>query len=227
MSECILEAKEIAKSVGEPQPIQILKGLSIKVSRGESLAIMGRSGEGKTTLLHILGSLDTPCSGTVMIAGKDVARSDRNLVRQQHVGFIFQSFHLLQDYTALENVLMPARIARKSCLKHSEACERAEALLEAVGLSHRKNEMAKVLSGGEKQRVTIARALCNNPDLILADEPTGNLDQHTSDQIHELLISLCEKEGKTVVIVTHDPDLAGLCSRNAVLQDGALHCRSL
>lgn len=218
----IFEAKEIHKSFTRPQVQKILKGISLQVNPGESFAITGSSGEGKSTLLHILGTLDTPTSGEIIVAGQRVSRLNHNMIRQKYLGFIFQSFHLLQDYTALENVLMPAMIARKSTARGSEAYERGCALLESVGLSHRIYHSSKLLSGGEKQRVGIARALCNDPDLILADEPTGNLDHKTSSQIHEILMRLTQEENKALILVTHDHELASLCSHRCHLQDGLI-----
>ena len=212
----ILQAKNIKKIFTNPVQLEILSGIDFTVEPGQSVAIMGRSGEGKTTLLHILGTLEKATSGTLEIAGKN--GWERSLeVRNQHIGFVFQGFHLLEEESALENVLMPARIGRRGSLMRPEA----ERLLQKVGLAQRSGYNVKQLSGGERQRVAIARALCNDPDIILADEPTGNLDKQTADGIHELLFSFV-KEGKALVVVTHDPSLAALCDKTLYLRGGVL-----
>jgi lipoprotein-releasing system ATP-binding protein len=211
----VLKAKGLHKSFYNPHEIQILKGVDLEVQQGETLAITGRSGEGKSTLLQILGTLDTPTQGTIEICGQEITRFNVSHIRNSRIAFIFQSFHLLEDYTAIENVMMPARIGRKNI---SEA--HAKQLLEYVGLSDRANFGAKLLSGGEKQRVAIARALCNNPDIIFADEPSGNLDQHTAESIHGLLMRYAHENKKSLVFVTHDPDLAKLW--HAILHQGSL-----
>lgn len=221
--EAVLQAKELTKVFEHPVPTQILKGLSLCVDRGETVAIMGTSGEGKTTLLHILGTLESASSGEISIAGRPLSQNKRSELLNRHIGFIFQSFHLLEDYTVIENVLMPARIGRRATGPGSEAYQRAQALLEEVGLTHRLEHMTKLLSGGEKQRVAIARALCNDPDLILADEPTGNLDHENSAKIADLLFSVVQRDPrKAMVIVTHDPKLAANCDRTLILRDGKL-----
>jgi lipoprotein-releasing system ATP-binding protein len=222
MKEVILQAKELRKTFYRPAQVQILKGLDLTVNRGETVAIMGRSGEGKSTLLQILGTLEVPCAGHLEIGGQRVSQFNRSRIRNHKLGFIFQSFHLLDDYTALENVLMPARIARKSTSPKGQAYQRACSLLRHVGLENRLHFNTKLLSGGEKQRVAIARALCNDPDIIMADEPSGNLDKETARQIHELLLDLSQSQGKTLIIVTHDPALADMCSTRYQLVDGAL-----
>ena len=183
---------------------------------------MGSSGEGKSTLLHILGTLEQPSSGQLEICGQPTDTSSLPSLRNRHIGFIFQSFNLLEEDTVLDNVLMPARIAREPTHSRSPAYRRALQLLEKVGLSSRIRFLAKLLSGGEKQRVAIARALLNNPDLILADEPSGNLDYGNSQAIHQLLLMLTKEEGKTLVIVTHDSELASLCDKTYQLKDGKL-----
>lgn len=218
----ILEAKNIHKSFYFPVKTAVLKGINLAVSRGESLAITGRSGEGKSTLLQLLGTLEMPCEGTLEIAGQLVTPYSHSIIRNRHISFIFQSFHLLEDYTALENVLMPARIARKNCAIGSEAYNHACGLLDKVGLGNRRNFLTKLLSGGEKQRVAIARALCNDPDLIFADEPSGNLDKQTATQIHELLLNLTRQNNRSLIIVTHDQDLAQQCDRRCNLLNGQL-----
>ena len=207
----ILKAKNITKSYAK---LQVLSGVSLSVKFGESIAICGRSGEGKTTLLHILGTLEEPDSGEIEIAGKRLTRSTAPHIRNEEVGFIFQAYNLLDDFTALENVLMPARIARKTPSR-----QKGLELLSLVGLEAKADLPAKLLSGGERQRVAISRALCNDPNLILADEPTGNLDRGNGRKIAELLISL--KKG--LVIVTHDPEIAALCDHRYLLQEGRLN----
>lgn len=222
MANIILEAKNIYKSYHYPREVTLLKGLNLVVERGETIAIMGRSGQGKSTLLQILGTLEKPSQGNLSIAGQAIGSFNCGKIRNQHIAFIFQSFHLLEDYTALENILMPARIARKSTSVKSQAYEHALRLLERVGLSQRAHFNTKLLSGGEKQRVAIARALCNDPDIIFADEPSGNLDKQTAQDIHQILMNFAHEKSKTLIVVTHDPDLAKLCSKTYVLDDGRL-----
>lgn len=217
-----LKATKLFKSFYKPACVQILQNTDLTVYAGDSIAIMGRSGEGKSTLLQILGTLDNPCSGVLEIDGEPITTWNKSKIRNLKLGFIFQSFHLLEDYSALENVLMPAKIARKPTSAHSVAHTRAQELLNYVGLSHRMEFNTKLLSGGEKQRVAIARALCNDPQIILADEPSGNLDKQTSDQIHQLLIDLVHVYKKTLIIVTHNHDLAQLCAHNYTLSKGSL-----
>lgn len=221
--DIILQAEEIQKSYYQPHHISILKGINLTVKRGETVAIIGRSGEGKSTLLQVLGTLDSPCKGTLKIGGQQVSSWNKSAVRNKHIAFIFQTFHLLDDYSAIDNVLMPAKIGRKSTGIDSDAYARAEALLAHVGLKDRMDYNTKLLSGGEKQRVAIARAFCNNPDLILADEPTGNLDRQTADPIHSMLIDYAKSHGHGLVVVTHDPALAALCDARYRLADGVLN----
>lgn len=223
MKEKLLVAKALRKTFHNPTPVEILKGINLEVSRGETVAILGRSGQGKSTLLQILGTLEKPTSGTLQLAGQQVTLFNKSKIRNRHLAFVFQSFHLLEDYTALENVLMPARIARADLSSRGAAMERAHELLSLVGLSERTHFNAKLLSGGEKQRVAIARALCNDPDLLFADEPSGNLDKQTSKMIHELLIGFAKKSEKALILVTHDLELASLCDRRCVLEDGVLN----
>jgi lipoprotein-releasing system ATP-binding protein len=212
-----ISAKNLFKSFKEPQKVQILSDVSLTASQGESIAICGRSGEGKTTLLHILGTLEEPDAGTVEIKGKLFSPSLAAKLRNQHIGFIFQSFNLLEDFTALENVLMPARIARAPLPR-----EKGLALLKKVGLEERADFPAKLLSGGERQRVAIARALCNDPDLLLADEPSGNLDRTSAEMIAQILFNLVKTEKKTLILVTHDLELAKRCNRRYILNSGHL-----
>lgn len=222
MDKIILKATGLHKTFIRPKEIPIIRGVDLTVRQGETIAITGRSGEGKSTLLQLLGTLEKPCKGTVEIANQVVTSYNQSTIRNRHLAFIFQSFHLLEDYTALENVLMPARIGRQSISLGSPAYSRACDLLEKVGLSGRAHFYTKLLSGGEKQRVAIARALCNDPDIILADEPSGNLDKQTASSIHSLLLNFAREGKKSVILVTHDPELAHLCETRYVLSQGVL-----
>ena len=214
----IIEAKQIRKSFG---PLEVLKGVDFAVDAAEVVAIMGASGAGKSTLLQILGTLLTPDGGSLRIDGTDVLRLKGNALaafRNRSIGFVFQAHHLLPEFTAQENVMMPALIGGAGM---KEARKKADELLEAVGLSGRAAHKPSELSGGELSRVAIARALVNDPAIVFADEPTGNLDTRTKDEIHQLLLRIRKERGQTVVVVTHDPGLAALCDRTCVLQDGA------
>lgn len=217
-----LRAKNVQKTFFQPDEVDILKGIDLDIFAGEAVAIMGASGEGKSTLLHILSSLEEPSSGELEILEQPVHKNNRDRLRNQHIGFIFQSFHLLQDSTALENVLLPASIGRQSTRKGSPAYQRALQLLDVVGLWDRMHFSTKLLSGGEKQRVAIARALCNDPQILFADEPSGNLDHKSSDQIHDLLLSITKEQGKSLIVVTHDSHLASLCDRTLILKNGKI-----
>lgn len=219
----LLEAKEIYKTYSHPRPVHILNGINLEVRQGDSIAIIGRSGEGKSTLLQILGTLEQPCRGILKISDQEITSSNKTWIRNHQIGFVFQSFHLLEDYTALENVLMPARIARKKVKQGSEAEERGLYLLEKVGLTDRAHFHTKLLSGGEKQRVALARAMCNDPKLIFADEPSGNLDRQTASFIHELLLGFAQDQQKALIVVTHDKELAQLCNKQYELKNGCLH----
>lgn len=221
----LLKAKALKKAFYFPHYAQILNGIDLTVMQGESVAIVGRSGEGKSTLLQILGTLEQPCEGVIEICNEKVSPMNKTRIRNEQIGFVFQSFHLLEDYTALENVLMPALIGGRSTGKGSTAYQRAMNLLAHVGLDQRAHFPSKVLSGGEKQRVALARAMCNDPKIIFADEPSGNLDSYTADLIHDLLFSFV-KDGKALVLVTHDKELAKRTStcyelRNHVLESGS------
>jgi lipoprotein-releasing system ATP-binding protein len=213
----ILEARNLHKTFKHPQKVELLVDLSFAIKAGESVAITGRSGEGKTTLLHILGGLEPFDQGELLIHGEPIKAKDAPRLRNLHFGFIFQSFNLLEDLTALENVLLPARIARTP-LPPSHGLK----LLAEVGLEERAHFPAKLLSGGEKQRVAIARALCNNPDILFADEPSGNLDIANADAISNLLFHLVATQKKALVLVTHDPALAARCQRTLELSSGKL-----
>ncbi|MCB1118487.1 MAG: ABC transporter ATP-binding protein [Chlamydiia bacterium] len=212
-----LQATQLRKAFTFPTYVDLLKGIDLTVNPGESVAIIGRSGEGKSTLLQILGTLDSPTSGSLAIAGQPVTFANTSTLRNRHLGFIFQSYHLLEDYTVLDNVLFPAKIGRRSNQK-----QRALDLLDQVGLSSRAHHPARLLSGGEKQRTAIARAFINDPCLILADEPTGNLDRASADLIHNLLFNCVRLNNKSLILVTHDPTLASLCDQQVELVDGQL-----
>lgn len=215
----IIEAKLIRKSFG---PLEVLKGVNFCADKGEVVSIMGASGAGKSTLLQILGTLSRPDSGTLVIDGTDVASlrdSALSTFRGRRIGFVFQAHRLLPEFSALENVMMPALIAGESA---ASAREKAHRLLADVGLTERGSHKPSELSGGEAQRVAIARALINNPAVLFADEPTGNLDSATKADIHRLLFELRERLGQTIVIVTHDPELASLCDRRLFMKDGRI-----
>ncbi len=218
----ILKASALSKKFLRPQNVDILRDITLELYPRESIAIMGASGEGKSTLLHILGTLESATGGELEIAGKSVAASSSADIRNHHIGFVFQSYNLLADYSALHNVLMPALIAGHDIGKGSKSYCRAVELLKRVGLVDRMHFPTKLLSGGEKQRVAIARALCNNPEIILADEPSGNLDHATSVVIHNLLLECAEHDHKGLIIVTHDEELAKLCTHKLILKEGQL-----
>lgn len=213
----MIVAKEIRKSFGD---LQVLKGIDFSAEKSEVVAIMGTSGAGKSTLLQILGTLSTPDSGSVLIDGTDVfGLSGKALAefRNKKIGFVFQFHHLLPEFTAIENVMIPAFIAGRS---RKDACTAAKTLLEDLGIGERINHKPSELSGGEQQRVAIARALINNPSVIFADEPSGNLDTKTKEEIHRLFFDLRDKYGQTIVIVTHDPSLAAMSDRSLFMRDG-------
>jgi len=213
----MIQARNIEKSFGE---LKVLKGLDFSVDKAEVVSIMGASGAGKSTLLQILGTLSTPDNGSLMIDGTDVLGLDgKGLAefRNRRLGFVFQFHHLLPEFTALENVMIPAFIAGRS---RKDAEKAATELLTDMGLGDRLTHKPSELSGGEQQRVAIARALINRPAVLFADEPSGNLDTKTKEEIHNLFFRLREKYGQTVVIVTHDPDLAKMCDRSLFMVDG-------
>ena len=213
----MIQARQIHKSFGT---LEVLKGVDFSVEAAEVVAIMGASGAGKSTLLQILGTLLTPDSGSLEIDGTDVLRLGGNALsafRNRRIGFVFQAHHLLPEFTAQENVMMPALIGGTSL---KEARSKADELLEAVGLSGRATHKPSQLSGGEQQRVAIARALVNSPAVLFADEPTGNLDSRTKEEIHKLLFGVRDTLGQTLVIVTHDPALAAICDRSLEMKDG-------
>jgi ABC-type lipoprotein export system ATPase subunit len=221
MSEVLLAAREVHKTymLGH-RPLEVLRGVDLDLERGDFVALRGASGAGKSTLLHLLGGLDTPTQGTVRLAGRDLAtlpRRELARVRNREVGFIFQGYYLLPELDALENVCLPARMARSPAAK-AEA--RGRELLARVGLQDRMDHKPYELSGGEQQRVAIARALINEPGLILADEPTGNLDSHTGEEIIELLVSLRAEKQTTLVMATHDLRIAARAPKVLQIVDG-------
>ncbi len=223
MSEALLRAENVCKrfQTGDGS-IEVLKGATLEVRTGERVAIVGASGVGKSTLLHILGTLDHPTSGRVMFRGKDLFARDRSELarfRNESLGFIFQFHHLLTEFNALENVMMPGLIGGRS---PKEMNERAARLLEEVGLEHRIAQPVGKLSGGERQRVAVARALVLEPAVVLADEPTGNLDPKTGEQVLDLLLEINRIHGTALVVVTHSSEIATRLGRRAVLTDGYL-----
>lgn len=224
----LLEARDLRKSYGNGESrVNVLNGIDLDLEQGTTTALVGASGAGKSTLLHLLGALDHPSGGTVRFRGDDIFRkSDRELAafRNKSIGFVFQFHHLLPEFSALENVMMPALIAR---VPRWDAISLASALLADVGLGHRLTHRPGELSGGEQQRVAIARALVLSPDLLLADEPTGNLDMKTSDGVHALLGDLQKKHGLTLVVVTHNERLAAAMGRTVHLTDGKLELTSI
>ncbi|MBP3237010.1 MAG: ABC transporter ATP-binding protein [Bacteroidales bacterium] len=213
----MIEAKGIQKSFGA---LNVLKGIDFTAEKSEVVAIMGASGAGKSTLLQILGTLSTPDAGSLNIDGTDVLHlgsKELSAFRNRRIGFVFQFHHLLPEFTAMENVMIPAFIAHRS---DKDVRENAARLLEDIGLKDRMDHKPAELSGGEQQRVAIARAIINNPAILYADEPTGNLDTKTKADIHQLFFDLRDKYGQTIVIVTHDPSLAQMCDRTLYMRDG-------
>jgi len=215
----MIEIKGIKKSFGS---LEVLKGIDLTINRGEVVSIVGPSGAGKTTLLQIIGTLDRPDSGSVHVDSVDVTSLSQSKLadfRNRHIGFVFQFHQLLPEFTAIENIMIPAYIAGTS---KKEARSRAEELLQFMGLSDRAQHKPNELSGGEKQRVAVARALVNNPSVILADEPSGSLDSKNKEELHQLFFNLRDRFGQTFVIVTHDEQLAAITDRTIHMRDGML-----
>lgn len=215
----MIEVQNIHKSFGE---LQVLKGINLHINKGEVVSIVGPSGAGKTTLLQIIGTLDSADTGTVLVDGVDVTKlSTKKLsdFRNRHIGFVFQFHQLLPEFNALENIMIPAFIAG---MGYREAKERAMELLEYMGLEDRAAHKPNELSGGEKQRIAVARSLVNNPAVVLADEPSGSLDSKNKEELHQLFFDLRDKFGQTFVIVTHDEQLAKLTDRTIKMRDGIL-----
>jgi len=215
----MIEAKGIYKSFGN---VDVIKGIDLHIDKGEIVTIVGASGAGKTTLLQIIGTLEKADKGDVIINGQNVSKMNQKTLaafRNKNIGFVFQFHHLLPEFTALENICIPAFIAGES---KSKALSKAIQLLDYLNLTDRANHKPSMLSGGEQQRVAVARALINNPAVILADEPSGNLDSQNAKELHELFFKLREQTGQTFVIVTHNPDLAQMADRTLTIKDGKI-----
>jgi ABC-type lipoprotein export system ATPase subunit len=220
MPLCVLEDIRKSYKMGDTD-IEVLRGIDLQVDNGEFVAIMGTSGSGKTTLMNIIGCLDVPTSGRYMLADKEVSRlsdDELSLIRNEHIGFVFQNFYLLPYATVLENVLLPSLYVEK---RRDNFEQKAAELLQTVGLKERMKFKPPQLSGGEQQRVAIARALINEPDLLLTDEPTGQLDSKTAVEIMGLLVAM-NKNGKTVIVITHDPNIAAYAGRTVHIKDGII-----
>ena len=222
MNDVVLSCRQLKKTYQGPAPVHVLLGVDLEVRAGERIAIMGRSGSGKSTLLHLLGGLDVPSGGSVTLQGKalnEMSEAERGHSRNIALGFVYQFHHLLPEFTAEENVAMPLFIRR---MDRSAALGRARAVLEELGLSKRTNHLPSELSGGERQRCACARAMVTEPACVLADEPTGNLDTQTADEVFEAMVRLSDSRGTAFVLVTHDPALAMRTGRLLTLQGGLL-----
>ena len=226
MSEAVVACHGLKKTYQGPQPVPVLMGVDLEIRRGERIAIMGRSGSGKSTLLHLLGGLDTPTAGQVFIEGRafsEMGEAERARTRNGSIGFIYQFHHLLAEFTAAENVAMPLFIRR---MDRTQALEKAKRALEEVGLGARLEHQPGELSGGERQRCAFARAMVTEPACVLADEPTGNLDSHTAEDVFEAMLRMSASHGTAFVIVTHDAGLAGRAERVLELNEGVLRLRA-
>src|SRR6185503_5139123 len=225
MSDPVISCRGLRKTYQGPQPVPVLLGVDLDIQKGERIAVMGRSGSGKSTLLHLLGGLDAPTSGTVFVQGRalsELSEAERGETRNRTLGFVYQFHHLLPEFSAIENVAMPLFIRR---MERGSALQKARAVLDQVGLGKRLEHQPGELSGGERQRCAFARAMVTDPACVLADEPTGNLDSHTADEVFEAMLRLSAEHGTAFVSVTHDADLAARAERRFELAEGVLHSR--